>query len=183
MANLSRRSVIPTGIERFFREDEVIVSKTDLKGRMTYANRVFTKISGYEEGDLLGQPHSLIRHPDMPRSVFKILWDTLVSGHEIFAYVINMSKNGDHYWVLAHVTPSFDKNGQIVGYHSNRRVPDRDVLNNTIIPLYKKLLDEEARYKNARDGMNKGFEMLQDEIRQKGMNYDELIFALQCKTA
>lgn len=173
----------PTGVERFFREDEVIVSKTDLKGRLTYVNRVFINISGYQEPELLGEPHSLIRNPEMPRSVFKLLWDTIGAGREIFAYVNNMSKNGDHYWVLAHVTPSYDKNGQIVGYHSNRRVPDRDVLNSTIIPLYKAVLDEEKRHKNAKEGMNKGFEMLLDAVKQKGMNYDELIFALQRKAA
>lgn len=173
----------PTGVERFFREDEVIVSKTDLKGRLTYVNRVFINISGYQEPELLGEPHSLIRNPEMPRSVFKLLWDTIGAGREIFAYVNNMSKNGDHYWVLAHVTPSFDKNGQIVGYHSNRRVPDRDVLNSTIIPLYKAVLEEENRHKNAKEGMNKGFEMLLDAVKQKGMNYDELIFALQRKVA
>jgi PAS domain S-box-containing protein len=178
-----KTKILPTGVERFFREDEVIVSKTDLKGRLTYVNRVFINISGYQEPELLGEPHSLIRNPEMPRSVFKLLWDTIGAGREIFAYVNNMSKNGDHYWVLAHVTPSFDKNGQIVGYHSNRRVPDRDVLNSTIIPLYKAVLEEENRHKNAKEGMNKGFEMLLDAVKQKGMNYDELIFALQRKAA
>lgn len=176
-----KKKVLPTGVERFFREDEVIVSKTDLKGRLTYVNRVFINISGYQEPELLGEPHSLIRNPEMPRSVFKLLWDTIGTGRDIFAYVNNMSKNGDHYWVLAHVTPSFDKNGQIVGYHSNRRVPDRDVLNSTIIPLYKAVLEEENRHKNAKEGMNNGFEMLLDAVKQKGMNYDELIFTLQRK--
>lgn len=183
MTESTKRLIKPSGVERFFREDEVIVSKTDLKGRLTYVNRVFINLSGYQEPELLGAPHSLIRHPDMPRSVFKLLWDTLGAGREIFAYVVNMSKNGDHYWVLAHVTPSFDKNGQVVGYHSNRRVPDRDVLNSTIIPLYKTILVEEGRHKNAKEGMNKGFEMLLDVVKQKGMNYDELIFALQRKAA
>lgn len=172
------KKIPPSGIERFFDEDEVIVSKTDLKGRLSYVNRVFINISGYEECELLGRPHSVIRHPDMPRSVFKLLWDTIASGQEIFAYVLNMSKNGDHYWVLAHVTPSFDSNGKIVGYHSNRRVPDRDILNSTIIPLYKNILYEENLHSNAKEGMRRGFEMLQDIIRQKGMNYDELIFSL-----
>ena len=97
-----------TGVERFFDKDEIIVSKTDLKGRMTYCNDVFLRIAGYTEQELLGQPHSIIRHPDMPRCVFKLLWDTIGAGKEIFAYVINRAKNGDHYWVLAHVTPSRD---------------------------------------------------------------------------
>src|SRR5208282_4348758 len=110
----------PTGIERFFEEEEIIVSKTDLKGLITYANRVFVQISGYSEEELLGQPHSIIRHPSMPGSVFRLLWETIASGQEIFAYVNNMSKNGDHYWVFAHVTPTFGAAGEIVGYHSNR---------------------------------------------------------------
>ncbi|QQG36768.1 MAG: PAS domain-containing protein [Micavibrio aeruginosavorus] len=181
MTETAKNKIVPTGIERFFREGEVIVSKTDLKGRLTYVNRVFINLSGYSERELLGRPHSLIRHPEMPRSVFKLLWDRIGTGHEIFAYVNNMSKNGDNYWVLAHVTPSYDKNGKIIGYHSNRRVPGRHVLDATIIPLYKQLLDEENRYKNAKDGMNNGFEMLEDIIRQKGMSYDEFIFALQRK--
>ena len=86
-----------TGKERFFADDELIVSKTDLKGRITYANNLFLEIADYSEKEVLGQPHSLIRHPDMPRSIFKLLWDTIQGGSEIFAYVINGTKFGDHY--------------------------------------------------------------------------------------
>ena len=122
---LLRRPVRPTGVERTFGQDEIIVSKTDLKGRITYANRVFLQVAGYTEREVLGAPHSLIRHPDMPRSVFQLLWDTIQGGREVFAYVVNLAKNGDHYWVLAHVTPTFDDAGKIVGYHSMRRLPAR----------------------------------------------------------
>lgn len=86
-----------TGKEVFFKPEEIIVSKTDLKGRITYANRVFLDISGFTEAELLGKPHSILRHPEMPRCVFKLLWDTIQNGSEIFAYVINRCKNGDHY--------------------------------------------------------------------------------------
>lgn len=178
-----KKIITPTGIERFFQEDEVIVSKTDTKGRLTYVNKVFMTISDYKETELLGQPHSLIRHPEMPRSIFKLLWESIGAGREIFAYVVNLSKNGDHYWVLAHVTPSFDKKREIIGYHSNRRVPNRDVLNATIIPLYQQILSEERRHKNAKEGINKGFDMLQEIINQKGINYDELVFSLQSQAA
>lgn len=174
-----QKIIVPSGVERFFGEDEVIVSKTNLKGRLTYVNRIFITLSGYKESELLNQPHSIIRHPEMPRSIFKLLWDYIGSGREIFAYVVNMSKNGDHYWVLAHVTPSFGQNGQVVGYHSNRRVPDRSILDSTIIPLYRNIISEENRHKNAKEGMSKGFDLLQDIIKQKGMEYEELVFALQ----
>lgn len=113
----------PTGVERTFEPDQIIVTKTDLQGRITYANDVFLGVSAFEEHEVLGQPHNIIRHPDMPRCVFQLLWDTLRAGEELFAYVVNLAGDGAHYWVLAHVTPSVGPTGTVVGYHSNRRVP------------------------------------------------------------
>jgi len=173
------KAVVPTGVEQFFDKDEIIVSKTDPKGLITYTNGVFMRVAGYKEKELIGRPHNMIRHPDMPKCVFKLLWDTISAKKEIFAYVINSCKNGGHYWVLAHVTPSFDSNGNVTGYHSNRRVPDRKVLNEVIIPLYKQLLDEEKRHDNRKDGMNSAFNMLLDLLKEKGVGYDEFIFSLQ----
>lgn len=167
-----------TGIERNFSKDEIIVSKTDLKGKITYANRVFLRVAGYDEREVIGAPHSIVRHPDMPRCVFKLLWDTLEAKKEIFAYVINRAANGDHYWVFAHVTPSCDGAGNVTGYHSNRRVADKRILNQTIIPLYKSLLEIENKKENRKEGMNDGFLHLAGLLRQKGVGYDELIFSL-----
>lgn len=167
-----------TGIERSFGKDEIIVSKTNTKGHIEYGNRLFYDLAGYPEKDLIGAPHSMIRHPHMPRCVFKLLWDTIEAKKEIFAYVINRSANGDHYWVVAHVTPSLDANGKILGYHSNRRVADKRTLNDTIIPLYKNLLAEENKHGNRKDGMNAGLAMLNGLLKQKGIQYDELIFSL-----
>ena len=168
-----------TGVERTFAEDEVIVSKTDLKGRITYCNNVFQRLAGMDEKHLLGQPHSIIRHPDMPRCIFKLLWDTLGEGNEIFAYVLNRSVNGDHYWVLAHVTPSYDTAGTVVGYHSNRRVANRRVLDDVVTPLYRQLLQEEARHDNRKEGMLSAYAMVGDLLAERQMGYDELIFSLQ----
>ena len=117
---MSRPKATPSGQESPFGADEIIVSKTDPKGRITYANDVFLRVSHYREAEVMGQPHNLIRHPDMPHSIFKFMWQTIQGGEEIFAYVLNMARNGDHYWVFAHVTPSFDALGGIAGYHSNR---------------------------------------------------------------
>ncbi|TLP45015.1 PAS domain S-box protein [Cohaesibacter sp. CAU 1516] len=164
-----------SGNERYFGDDDIIVSKTDLKGRLTYANKIFLDISGYQEKEVLGQPHSLIRHPEMPRCIFKLLWSTLEQGKEIFAYVNNRSKNGDNYWVYAHVTPSWDKSGKIVGYHSNRRVPDRDILDQHIIPLYKDLVAKEKSTANRKDGMHLAETMLNDLLVEKQVAYDEFI--------
>lgn len=169
--------VTPTQIERFFPEDEVIVSKTDLKGRITYANHVFLKIAGYREAEILGQPHSIIRHPDMPRCVFKLLWDTLEARQEIFAYVKNMAKNGDHYWVFAHVTPTFDEQGRVMGFHSSRRVPERKHVD-LFADVYRQLLSEERRHVDWRSGMEAAGRTLRELIRAKGMDYEEFIFSL-----
>jgi PAS domain S-box-containing protein len=172
------RDDFTTGNERFFDDDELIVSKTDLKGRVSYCNDVFLRLSDYSERQMLGEPHSIIRHPKMPRCVFKLLWETLETGKEIFAYVINRSSNGDHYWVYAHVTPSFDGGGQIVGYHSNRRVPDRSILEATIIPLYERLSAEEERHGDRKEGLNASFGMLTTLLQEQGVNYDEFIATL-----
>ena len=167
-----------SGNERFFSDSEIIVSKTDLKGRLTYANKTFLDISGYEEKEVLGQPHSMIRHPDMPRCIFKLLWATLEKGNEIFAYVNNRSKNGDNYWVYAHVTPSWDKNGQLVGYHSNRRVPDRRILDGAVIPLYEQLNAKERASTNRKDGMLQAEALLNGILAEKQLGYDEFITTL-----
>jgi PAS domain S-box-containing protein len=171
--------VSPTGKEVFFDHDDIIVSKTDLKGRITYANQTFLDVAGYTSRELQGQPHSIIRHPDMPRCVFKLLWDQLALKKEVFAYVVNMAKNGDHYWVFAHVTPSYDDAGQVIGYHSNRRVPDPDVVKSNITPLYAELKAEEERHANRKKGMHSAFASLLDLLKGKNISYDEFIFSLQ----
>ena len=177
MRKLSR-TVTPTGLEQTFGDDEVIVSKTDLTGRITYVNRVFMRIAGFTERELLGAPHSIIRHPDMPRCVFKLLWDTIQAKQEIFAYVINMTKHGDHYWVFAHVTPSLSVTGDIIGYHSNRRVPERRVIDETIVPLYRALCEEEERHADRKTGIERSTAMFLNILKEKGVGYDELVFSL-----
>jgi len=114
--------------EVVIREDDFIVSKTDPKGKITYCNRIFIEISGYSEAELLGQPHKIIRHPDMPRSVFRALWQTLQAGQEFFGVIKNRTKSGGYYWAFANVTPSLDAQGQLLGYFSVRRCPSRKAI-------------------------------------------------------
>ncbi len=167
----------PTMTERTFGEDEIIVSKTDPRGRITYANDVFLTVAGYTEKEVLGEPHSIVRHPDMPRSVFKLLWDTIEARKEIFAYVKNMAKNGDYYWVFAHVTASVDAAGNIIGYHSNRRTPTREALSK-VEPLYRDLLAEEGRHSDRKQGLEAATNMLVGALQEHGMSYDEFVFSL-----
>jgi PAS domain S-box-containing protein len=172
-----RPPIQPTGREVFFGDEEIIVSKTDLKGLIQYANLTFLNISGYSEEELLGQAHNLIRHPDMPRCVFKLLWDTLEARQEIFAYVKNMCKNGDHYWVFAHATPTFDAHHRVIGYHSNRRKPDRHQVE-VFSGIYRQLLAEEKRHPDWREGMAAAGKLLEQTLAGKKMAYDEFVLSV-----
>jgi PAS domain S-box-containing protein len=175
--SIARSQITPTGRECYFNEDEIIVSKTDVTGKITYANHVFKAVSGYEEPDLLGAPHSLLRHPGMPRAIFKLAWDRLLSGHEIFAYVNNLARNGDNYWVYAHMTPSFGRDGNIVGFHSMRRVPDRDKVAKAEA-LYTSLLGEERRYADRPQGLQASYALLTSTLESAGRSYDEWVWTL-----
>ena len=166
-----------TGVERRFRDDEIIVSKTNPKGQITYCNDVFMRVAGYTEKELMGQAHSIVRHPAMPRCVFKLLWDTIEARKEIFAYVLNRAKTGDHYWVFAHVTPDFDKSGAIAGYHSFRRSPEASAVA-VIKPIYDALSVEEKRHANPRNGTEASSAMLHALLANKGMSYDQFVLGL-----
>lgn len=166
-----------TGAERPWSEDELIVTKTDLKGHITYANDVFLRMAQLTEVEALGAPHNIIRHPEMPRCVFKLLWDTLAQKKEIFAYVNNMAMSGDNYWVFAHVTPDFDAQGNVTGYHSNRRKPKRSQIEK-IKPLYDLLLNEEMKHASPKDGMAASTNILLQALKDKGIAYDEFIFTV-----
>lgn len=169
-----------SGRERTFQPDEIIVTKTDLKGHITYANDVFLRLAGYREEEILGKPHNIIRHPDMPRCVFRLLWDTIQAGREIFAYVVNRASNGDHYWVFAHATPSYDAAGNLVGYHSNRRLPHRSVLP-TIQGLYQKLLAVERQHRNPKEAWRASLPVVTQLLSERGVSYEEFIFSLTPK--
>jgi PAS domain S-box-containing protein len=171
-----KRDITPTSVERKMREDDFIVSKTDLKGRITYGNRIFIEFSGYTEEELLGSQHNIVRHPDMPRAVFKLLWDTIQSGQECFAYVKNMAKDGSYYWVFANVTPSYDIDGKHIGYLSVRRKP-KDEAVQSVSALYRTMLEAE-RQAGSRDAIAASSAILAGLLAEKGVGYDEFILSL-----
>ena len=149
-----------------------IVSETDKNGIITLANDVFQEVAGYTESELIGANHNIVRHPDMPRAAFNLVWSTIKSGKEIRAYVINKAKNGDHYWVLATVTPTAN------GYRAERIAPNPTVINDVIAPLYKQMRDKEAETNYDDAGMEASTRILLDVLEEKGMSYDELINTL-----
>ncbi|WP_067505568.1 PAS domain-containing protein [Actinoplanes sp. TFC3] len=172
----------PSGVERTFGEDEIIVTKTDPRGVLTYANDVFLRVSALPEQEAIGQPHNLIRHPDMPRAVFKLLWDTLQARQEIFAYVLNLARDGAHYWVLAHVTPSLDRHGQLVGYHSSRRRPQRSAVD-AAGQVYRTLRAEERKHPGSAPALEASWAMLNTMLAERGQTYDEFVWGLTNGTA
>lgn len=171
-----KREIVPTSVERVMREDDFIVSMTDLKGRITYGNRIFIEFSGYSEAELLGSQHNIIRHPDMPRAVFKLLWDNIQGANECFAYVKNMSKDGGFYWVFTNVTPTFDLSGNITGYISVRRKPKLSGIQ-TVTGLYAAMLEAEKKAGPA-NAIAASTKILVDLLNEKGLSYDELVLAI-----
>ncbi len=118
--------------------DDLIITKTDQKGIITYANRKFMQVSNYAESALLGQAHNLIRHPDMPRGVFRLMWKTLMQGKEFFGILKNYTADGGFYWVFANVTPDYGIDGSTKGYYSVRRMPTRHAID-TMTRIYAEM--------------------------------------------
>ena len=160
-------------MERIMSENDFIVSKTDLKGKITYCNRIFMDMAEYTEEELLGKAHNIIRHPDMPKAVFKLLWESIQNKEEVFAYVLNQTKDKNEYWVFANVTASLDIRGNLIGYYSVRRKPNPKALE-IIKPLYTQMLQAEKT-----SGIKASTKILVDLLEVKGMGYNELIIDLQ----
>jgi len=169
-------NIEPTKEEKVMRENDFIVSKTDTKGIITYANRIFIEFSKYSEEELIGKQHNIIRHPDMPRGVFKLLWDTLAQEKEIFAYVKNMSKDGSFYWVFANVTPSYDQQGKVIGYYSVRRKPKQESVD-ICAGLYSAMLEAE-RKAGPKNAINASLELVTGILADKGVSYEEFILSI-----
>lgn len=164
--------ITPKNNEKIFEKNVLLVTKTDLKGKITYANRAFMDIVGMSEDQLVGANHNIIRHPDMPKVIFKLLWDYLKSGKEIHAYVKNICSDGSYYWVLANITPSYSPQHKIIGYHSSRRTPTPEALS-IIKPLYEKLLKAEKT-----GGINASENIINELLQEKGVSYDEFILSI-----
>jgi PAS domain S-box-containing protein len=154
-------------------ENEFIVSKTDLNGNITYGNETFIQMSGYRENELLNAPHNILRHDDMPKVIFKLLWERIQHPVGIYAYVKNKTKNGDYYWVFAYVTPSYDTRGKKIGYYSVRRRPTQKAIR-TIEALYRELIQIERE-----GGVGASLSHLNGLLKEKGVTYDQFVFALQ----
>ncbi|MRX69846.1 PAS domain-containing protein [Flavobacterium resistens] len=169
---MDTRITRPTPSEREvdWNKNKILLSKTDTKGTILYANEDFIDVSGYDEFELIGQAHNIIRHPDMPKVIFKFLWDSIKSNKNIHAIIKNMSKTGRYYWVITDFKIIADSDGQIVGYFGTRKSVPEDIVVKFIEPLYKKLLHiEEA------SGMLASEEYLIGFLEERKKTYMEYI--------
>ena len=166
-----------TNKEKTLDDNAFIVSKTDPKGYITYCNRIFVEMAGWSRFELIGANHNIIRHPDMPKIAFKILWDLIQSKQEFFGFVKNLRKDGGFYWVFAYITPDLDLNGNIIGYTSFRKKPSRRGVE-VITDIYKKLKETEKT-----GGMSASYELLKELLDANDENvidkYNKSVFDLQ----
>jgi PAS domain S-box-containing protein len=160
----------PTQNEVKLSSHKYIVSKTDAKGKILYANEYFSEVCGYKEFELVGAPHNIIRHPDMPKAVFYLLWEHIQNGQNISAVVKNLTKNGDYYWVVT----DFEIRRNSVTKEINQYVAFRHSVSKKVIkeiePLYAKMLEIEKA-----DGMMASIDYLNRVLEAKQMNYNQYI--------
>lgn len=160
---------VPIDNEISIPENDEIISVTDSKGIITDANEVFTRISGYQAEELIGVSHNVIRHPDMPKIMFKILWDKIKDKENIMAVVKNLAKDGRYYWVLTDFVTTVDKDRNVLHYTAYRK-PINQKVKDAVIPLYKALCAIEEL-----GGMELSERFLTDYFKMLGMTYDEMI--------
>jgi len=170
---MKKQTIKITDVETTMPHDGFIVSKTNSKGIITYCNEIFMQMADYEEIELLGKNHNLIRHPDMPRVAFKLAWDMISTGKEFFGFVKNLRKDGGYYWVFVNITPDYDSSNNIVGYTSARRKPQQSAID-AIIPIYKEMVRLEQS-----GGMDASGKYLFDFLDSNKIGYDELVLSLQ----
>ena len=152
---------------------QTIVSKTDIHGTIIYANSAFTEACEYSAIELIGEPHNIIRHPDMPKAAFKALWVALKKGENYHAIVKNLTRTGRYYWVITDFTIDKDENGKVTGYTGRRKSIPKSIIEK-IEPLYKTLLDiENLKGEKASELYFEGY--LNEEI---GKSYDEFVLDL-----
>lgn len=160
----------PLDIEVDVDSKREILSETDVQGNIIYANDYFVELSGYSEAELVGSPHNILRHPNMPETVFKLLWDALNAGKKYKAIVKNRRKDGKYYWVYSEYEPLFDTQKKIRGFRSRRWPVSKKVLVD-VEALYRKLLDLEETKSPAEAEM-----FLELKLHQDGFHdYAEFI--------
>lgn len=170
-----KSGILPTAHEVKLQESDLIVSKTDMKGRITYVNRTFMRISNYAEHEVMGKQHNVIRHPDIPRGVYRLLWQTLKAEQEFFGVVKNLTSDGHFYWVLANVTLDRNANGEVIGYFSVRRCVAPDAVR-VASDLYAEMLRIERQAGSAA-APDASLAWLQSAMAERKLSFEQFTLA------
>ncbi len=170
--SVNRKKPFPVDKEINLDPTKTIMSKTDTRGIIEYANEYFMEISGYEEFELMGQPHNIIRHPDMPKTIFKLMWDSIEKGQNIHAFVKNMAKDGRYYWVLTNFEIKKDAEGNVISYYARRKAAPRNAIYE-IDRLYYILKSIENK-QDMQTALNYFIGMLEE----KNMTYNQFILSI-----
>jgi len=163
-------------LEKILKKVDIIVSQTNIKGEIIYANPIFYRISGYPYGELIGESHNLIRHKDMPKIIFQSLWEQLLSKKESYCFIKNQSKNREFYWVFAYIRPSLNKDGTIRNYISTRRAISQKA-KAIIEPFYANLLLLEEEY--GLEASKKSYEEFMKKNSYGDLSTNEIIYNIQ----
>ena len=162
----------PTPIDREvgWNKSQVVISETDVYGRITNVNDVFCNVCGYSPDEMIGQPHSIIRHPDMPKLIFKLLWDNLKAGNNFIGVIKNLAKSGEYYWVITDFEMRRDTMGNITHYIARRKSVPKAVIENYVAPLYETLLKLEKV-----GGMELSTRFFKNYLAKQGKDYIDFI--------
>ncbi|WP_281638875.1 PAS domain-containing protein [Capnocytophaga sputigena] len=162
----------PTPIDKEvgWNKSQVVISETDVYGRITNVNDVFCNVCGYSPEEMIGQPHSIIRHPDMPKLVFKLLWDNLKVGNNFIGVIKNLAKSGEYYWVITDFEMRRDATGNITHYIARRKSVPKAVIENYVAPLYETLLKLEKV-----GGMELSSRFFKNYLAKQGKDYIDFI--------
>ena len=162
----------PTPIDKEvgWNKSQVVISETDVYGRITNVNDVFCNVCGYSPEEMIGQPHSIIRHPDMPKLVFKLLWDNLKVGNNFIGVIKNLAKSGEYYWVITDFEMRRDATGNITHYIARRKSVPKAVIENYVAPLYETLLKLEKV-----GGMELSARFFKNYLAKQGKDYIDFI--------
>ena len=162
----------PTPIDKEvnWNKSQVVISETDVYGRITNVNDVFCNVCGYSPEEMIGQPHSIIRHPDMPKLVFKLLWDNLKVGNNFIGVIKNLAKSGEYYWVITDFEMRRDATGNITHYIARRKSVPKAVIENYVAPLYETLLKLEKV-----GGMELSTRFFKNYLAKQGKDYIDFI--------
>ena len=162
----------PTPIDKEvgWNKSQVVISETDVYGRITNVNDVFCNVCGYSPEEMIGQPHSIIRHPDMPKLVFKLLWDNLKVGNNFIGVIKNLAKSGEYYWVITDFEMRRDATGNITHYIARRKSVPKAVIENYVAPLYQTLLKLEKV-----GGMELSARFFKNYLAKQGKDYIDFI--------